>query len=379
MLQDYFKSQQQAMIDLIAEMAQIESPSHDKTLVDRMGAFVEGRLQRLGADVIRLFRAEVGDILLAKWNADAPGKPILFLCHMDTVWAEGTLEHMPVYLSDDGKLHGPGTIDMKAGIAVMLEAIRGLQAHEQFPNRPIWALLTTDEETGSNHSEEAIRETAAKCGLVLVMEPATPDGALKLWRKGGAAYRFHITGRAAHAGGAPEQGINALIELAQQAMRLNGMNDLKNGTSVSVTLAEGGSAANVIPAQATLTVDTRFLTLKAMEQVQRAIEEETIPFIPGAQVTIEPIHSRAPMENNAQMQATFDQLKQLGAHHGITIRGEGSGGVSDGNFTSSLGIPTLDGLGPSGDGLHAAHEHVLVGTLSKRAALIAAILCEWEM
>ncbi|GAB4335543.1 MAG: M20 family metallopeptidase [Phototrophicales bacterium] len=376
MLQDYFKSQQQAMIDLIVDMARIESPSHNKVAVDRMGAFIEARLQQLGADVMRLFRDEVGDILFAKWNANAPGKPILFLCHIDTVWAEGTLEHMPIHLSEDGRLYGPGTLDMKSGIALMMEAIRGLQENDQFLNRPIWALLTSDEEIGSNHSEEVIREIAQKSGLVLVMEPATPEGALKIWRKGVAAYRLHITGKASHAGGAPEQGINALIELAQQAIRLHGMNDIKNGTSVSVTMAEGGSALNVIPANAILGVDTRFLKMTAMQTVQQAIES-TVPFIPGAKVEIETVHSRPPMEYDALMRATFEKAQQIGAKYGITIRGEGSGGVSDGNFTASIGIPTLDGLGPIGDGAHAAHEHVLVRSLPQRAALIAAILTEW--
>jgi glutamate carboxypeptidase len=377
-LLSYFQGQRQAMVDLLTELVNYETPTGNKEYVEKMGAYMEGQFSALGASSItRIPQTDVGDFLLAKWNEDAPGKPIVFLIHIDTVWPLGTLAERPVTIDDDGRLFGPGAIDMKGGITIVLTALRGLNERGEIPQRPIWVLMTSDEEIGSAHSMEHIREIAPQCGLVLVMEPATREGALKTWRKGVATYRLEIEGRASHAGNAPEQGINALVELAQQTMKINSFNDLRNGTSVSVTMAQGGSAGNVIPAWASAHIDTRVLTMQAMEDVENAMMSLQ-PFVPGANVRVTPVHSRPPMEHNDLMKATFAQCKAIGARYGLTVREDGSGGGSDGNITASMGVPTLDGLGPQGDGLHAVHEHVIINTLPQRAALIAAMLKEWE-
>lgn len=374
----YFEGQKEAMVDLLTELVNYETPTKDKALVDTLGAYMEGQFTALGASsTTRIPQTEVGDFILAKWNEDVPGKPIMFLIHIDTVWPEGTLAERPVTIDDDGKLFGPGAVDMKGGITIVLTALRGLVERGEMPERPIWVLMTSDEEIGSVHSIPVIREVAADCGLVLVMEPGTKDGALKTWRKGLATYQLNIEGRPSHAGNAPEQGINALVELAQQTMRINGFNDLRNGTSVSVTMASGGSAGNVIPAAAKAHIDTRMLTQQAMEAVHEKMTSLQ-PFIPGAKVSVEMIHSRAPMEHNDQMKATFAQCAAIGKHYGLTIREEGSGGGSDGNITASMGIPTLDGLGPQGDGLHALHEHVVINSLPQRATLMAGMLKDWK-
>jgi glutamate carboxypeptidase len=377
-LKAYFEERKQQMVDLLTEMVNYETPTRDKTHVDRLGAFMEGQFNALGASsVTRIPQEEVGDFLMAKWNGDAPGKPISMLIHIDTVWPLGTLERRPVTIDEDGRLFGPGAVDMKGGITIILTALRGLVERDELPNRPIWVLMTSDEEVGSVYSMEHIRQLGRDSGLVLVMEPGTKEGALKTWRKGLATYQVKIEGRASHAGNAPEQGINALVELAQQTLKLNGLNDLKNGTSVSVTMAEGGTAVNVIPANATVRVDTRVLTQQAMDNVKASITGLQ-PFLPGAKVVVEMIHSRDPMEHNDQMKKTFAQAKAIGEKYGLTVREAGSGGGSDGNITASMGTPTLDGLGPQGDGLHAEHEHVVVNSLPQRAALIAGMLRDWE-
>ncbi|MBL8164764.1 MAG: M20 family metallopeptidase, partial [Anaerolineae bacterium] len=354
-----------------------ETPTTDKAAVDKLGAFMEAQFRELGAAVTRLSQEKVGDFLLAKWNEGAPGKPIMFLIHIDTVWPLGTLAERPTRIDDEGRLFGPGAIDMKGGITVALWALRGLVERGELPNRPIWVLMTSDEEVGSVHSEPVIREVAAHCGLVLVMEPATKEEALKTWRKGVGTYTVSVEGRPSHAGNAPEQGINAVIELAQQALRLHALNDLKNGTSVSVTVFHGGSATNVIPAKASAEVDVRTLNARAWDEISAQITNLT-PFIPGAKVTVTPGHARGPMEHNEQMQRTFAQCKAIGERYGLTVREDGSGGGSDGNFTAHMGIPTLDGLGPQGDGLHALHEHVVLASLPRRATLLAAMLKDWQ-
>jgi len=374
----YFQSQKQAMTDLLTELVNYETPTLDKAAVDKLGAYMHAQFKSLGASsVTRIPQTEVGDFLWAKWNENAPGKPIMFLIHIDTVWGIGTLAERPVRIDEDGKLFGPGAIDMKGGITVVLSALRGLIEQKLMPNRPIWVLMTSDEEVGSIYSIPVLQEVASQAGLVLVMEPATKEGALKTWRKGLAVYKLHIEGRPAHAGNAPEQGINAIIELAQQALRLNQLNDYPNGTSVSVTVCSGGTTMNVIPAYATATIDTRVMKQSEMNKIKSAMMNLQ-PFLPGAKLKVEVEHSRDPMEHNDLMKATFAQCKTIGESYGLTVREDGSGGGSDGNITASMGIPTLDGLGPAGDGLHALHEHVVLNSLPERAALIAAMLKDWQ-
>jgi glutamate carboxypeptidase len=372
----FFQSQRQPMVDFLTTLVNYDTPTSSKAHVDKLGAFMEAEFRKLGAAVHRFPQETVGDCLLAKWNADAPGRPILFLIHIDTVWPVGTLAERPVRIDDEGRLFGPGAIDMKGGITVALWSIKGLIERGKLPERPIWILMTGDEETGSTYSTPVIVEAAQQCGLVLVMEPATQEEALKTWRKGIATYTVNVEGRASHAGNAPEKGINAVVELAQQTLAVHALNDLRHGTSVSVTVVKGGIAANVIPAQASAMVDVRALTMAALNETHEKIMGLE-SFTPGAVVTVENHHLRAPMEHNARMQADFAQCKAIGERLGLTVREDGSGGGSDGNTTASLGISTLDGLGPAGDGLHAVHEHVVLNSLPRRAALLAAMLKEW--
>jgi glutamate carboxypeptidase len=373
----YFQDQRAWMIDTLMTLVNHETPSTDKPSLDRLGAYIERVFLELGASSIQRFaQTETGDQILAKWKESAPGLPILFLVHIDTVWPLGTLAGRPVRIDDDGRLFGPGAIDMKAGITVALAALRGLRERGELPDRPIWFLVTPDEEIGSPYSKPIIEQIARQCGLVLVMEPATPNEALKVARKGIATYHIEIQGRPAHAGNAPEKGLNAIIEFAQQALKLHAMNDLKYGTSVSVTLVNGGSAANVIPEFVRASVDARFLTAQAMEDTNAQIMALE-PFIPGVQVRVTRSHGHPPMENNAQMQANFAQCKAIGERIGVTVRGESVGGASDGSTVASLGISVLDGMGPQGDGLHALDEHVILNSMPRRAALIAALLREW--
>jgi glutamate carboxypeptidase len=377
-LLQYFQSQQVNMVDTLTTLVAFETPTRGKALVDKMGAFMEEQFRYLGATSIeRIGQTEVGDLLLAKWNPDAPGKPILFLIHIDTVWPAGTLAERPTRIDDEGRLFGPGAIDMKGGITVVLSALRGLKDRGEMPNRPIWVLMTTDEEVGSVYSNPTITDVAPQAGLALVMEPATITEALKTMRKGIATYRLDIEGLPSHAGNAPEKGINAIIEFANQAIILNKMNDLKHGRSVSVTMVEGGSATNVIPAHVTAFVDTRAITSQQwheMDEAMAALE----PVVPGAKIAVERINGHTPMERDAVMQRSYAQCKAIGEAHGLTITEDMSGGGSDGNTVAALGVPVLDGLGPQGDGLHALHEHVVLASLPRRSTLIAAMLKEWQ-
>ena len=368
----HFRTQRTAMLTQMEQLVAFETFTQEKAHVDRMTAHMAETLATMGADVREYPHKIVGDRLLVRWNAGTPGKPLLFLMHSDTVWRAGTLAERPPRV-EDGKYFAPGAVDMKGGITVALSAIRGLQELGRLPERPILFLMTTDEEIGSPHSEDLIVEVARDCGLVLVMEPALPNEALKTARKGVGTYTVEVKGLPSHAGNAPEQGINAVVELARQILAIDSFNDLRRGTSVSVDMCEGGIAVNVIAPHASAQVDVRTVTTAAWDTTREKMMSLQ-PQMPGAEVKVINNSARAPLERSA---AVVEQVQRIAGAHGLTIREGSSGGGSDGNITAALGIPTLDGCGPQGDGLHALHEHVVIDSLPRRAALMAAILCDW--
>ncbi len=370
----HFRERKETMLEFLTELVERESFTREKPHVDRLIDFLAAKLGEFGADAIqRIPQEEVGDFLLATWNPKATDQPYLFLAHIDTVHPIGSLDTMPVR-REEGRCYGPGSLDMKAGLVIALEAIQSLCLREQMPERPIQLLITTDEEIGSPFSEALIKDLAAHCALVLVMEPATKEGAIKTWRKGSGKYELVIQGRAAHAGIAPQEGINAIIEFAQQALEIHRLNDLKYGTSVSITLVEGGSAGNVIPARVRAHIDARTITIQAMDNLHAALSD-LYPKMPGAKVSCRRMRHRPPMERRAEL---FQRAQRIGQRHGVAIYEAGTGGGSDGNFTAAMGIDTLDGLGAHGDGAHAPHEHIIIDSLPRQAALIAGILSEWD-
>jgi glutamate carboxypeptidase len=376
-LVQYYHERIGDLVALTTELASYETPSASKPHVDRLANCIEVKLHVLQAEVERLPREQVGDILLARWNARSAGKPIMFMLHMDTVWPVGTLQNRPVHVEGD-RLIGPGTWDMKGGIALALTAIKGLQDRGEFPDRPVWALFTSDEETGSLHSWGLIEKCAAQVGLCLVAEIAMPDGGLKTWRKGVAQYTVHVTGRASHAGNAPEKGINAVVELAHQTLRLTELNRPDEGTSVSVTVVNGGTASNVIPAEAMAQVDVRFMTRAEAERIDHALSHLQ-PVLDGARIEANlTARRRPPMERDATMIRSYEQARTIAAGLGFDLPEGGSGGGSDGNITARIGVPTLDGLGPMGEGAHAANEQVVISSMPRRAALLDRIIAAWS-
>jgi glutamate carboxypeptidase len=374
-IEQYYADRVNDIVALITTLANFETPTSSKPHVDALAGWIEDCLKSLGASVQRFPREAVGDILLAKWNADRPGTPILFLMHMDTVWPVGTLAQRPVHVEGD-RLVGPGTWDMKGSIACVLSAIKGLRERGEFPDRPIWAMFTSDEETGSVHSTALIEQTAAQAGLCLVMEFAATNNGLKTWRKGIATYNLKITGKSSHAGNAPEKGVNAVVELAHQTLRIADLNAFDVGTSVSVTVVSGGMASNVIPAEATAKIDVRFKSKAEADRIDSALNA-LAPVLPGAGVAVQLTNRRPPMERDATMERCYAQVKAIAARLGHDLPEEGSGGGSDGNITAALGVPTLDGLGPMGEGAHAVHEQVVISSIPFRTALLDRVMVEW--
>jgi glutamate carboxypeptidase len=367
----YLRDRQPAMVALLAEMVEMESPSDDKESLDRLARFLASQLEDLGAAAEVLPQEKAGDHVRARWGRGEGG--ILLLCHMDTVWDVGTLARRPIRV-EEGRLYGPGSLDMKGGITNALWAMRALGELELLPSRPITLLLTSDEETGSRTSRGIIEAEARRHAAVLVLEPAQPpDAALKTWRKGTGSYRVTATGRAAHAGVDHAKGINAIEELAHQILALQALTDYDTGTTVNVGVVGGGNRSNVVPQQAWAKVDVRVMGQEQASQLDARIRALR-PRVAGSNLQITGGIGRPAMVRTPAIAALYAQAAGLAAEMGFEVGEAGSGGGSDGNFTAALGIPTLDGLGPAGDGAHAEHEHVVVSSLPERAALLAALL-----
>ncbi len=365
-----------AALTLLKNLAALESPSLDKAGMDACSAFVAARLRELGADVAVMPQAAAGDHLMALWPGADRSAQFLTLCHLDTVWPRGTLAAMPLR-DEGGKLFGPGVYDMKAGTAILLTALKVLQDAGVSPRHPVRMLFTSDEEVGSVTSRGLIEAEAQRSCLTVVLEPALADGQIKTFRKGVGDFTVVAHGRAAHAGGDHQRGVNAIEELAYHIPALQQLTDYKSGTTINVGLIKGGSASNVVPERAEMEVDFRISQMAEIDRVVAAVEGLK-PVLAGARLDIHGGLNRPPMERNATMINTFEQARRLAADIGLTLEEGSTGGASDGNFTAALGTPTLDGMGAVGDGAHAAHEHVIISSLAERAALLAAILTQWD-
>jgi glutamate carboxypeptidase len=365
------RGRQDAMVAHLTRIVEMESPSDHKPSLDRLAAALAEDARRLGADVAVLPRPTAGDIVAARWGAGAGGA--LLLCHMDTVWGVGTLAARPVRV-EDGRLYGPGAFDMKGGIVTALWAVRALHELGLMPDRRITLLINSDEEIGSDASRALIETEALAHEVVFVMEPAhPPHGALKTWRKGVGDYRVTVTGRAAHAGAAHDEGINAIEELAHQIIAIQALTDYAAGTTVNVGVIGGGTRSNVVPEQAWAHVDVRVMNAAEDGRISAALRTLQ-PKLAGATISVTGGLNRPPMVRTAEIAALFQRAAGIAAELGFAVQEAGTGGGSDGNFTAALGAVTLDGLGVTGDGGHALHEHVVISSLPERAALLAGLL-----
>ena len=360
-----------AYLNTLKSLVKLESPSSDKAAVDALADFLEELLRADGWLVERLPQASVGDQLVARWDAGA-GSSSLLLCHFDTVWPLGTLEVMPIK-EKDGLLYGPGVLDMKAGITNAIHAMRIIKEAGLTLAGPVTLLLTTDEETGSHHSRELIEALAQEHDRVLVLEPGRDDGAYKIGRKGTGDFRVRIKGISAHAGNNPKEGASALRELAHFLFYAESLTDDNAATSVNVTVATAGSASNVIAEDAIANIDVRVLTLDEQERVTKALHAYK-PKDPRVTVEILGGVNRPPLELTDANKALTNEFKQHLKTLNIELESSVVGGGSDGNFTSALGVATLDGLGSSGMGPHARHEHIRVRESLERLALLVALL-----
>jgi glutamate carboxypeptidase len=363
------------MVDLLGRLVAIESPSDDAA---GLNAFAD-ELQALFADFGPIESLDGGPgrhlRLTVNGRDDGAGGLAVALCHYDTVWPMGTLARIPFSVDAEGVARGPGCFDMKGGITALYFALQALRARGLAPNRRLEVLFTSDEEIGSPTSRPVIEATARGAALAYVLESPLPGGTLKTARKGTGDYLVRITGRAAHAGVEPQKGISATQELAHQIVSLHALNDYDVGTTINVGVVHAGTRPNVVAADAEAQVDVRVETLAEADRIDAAIRGLQ-PRLAGAQLEISGGLNRPPMERSEAMAALFAHAHEIAAAMGVELHEGATGGGSDGNFTAAMGVPTLDGLGPEGEGAHAAHEHVDTESFPRRVALLAGLLVD---
>jgi glutamate carboxypeptidase len=368
------KSREAEMLRLLGRFVRAESPSQDKSAVDSFGRLVAAEWRKRGAQVRILKQPERGNHLLVtlQRGSKRPAGRILLLGHLDTVYDKGTLAKMPFRIAR-GRAWGPATFDMKGGLVLVLAAVDALGRTGIHPKKEIACLWTSDEEIGSFASRRAIEREAKRSDAVLVLEPAgEPRGSLKTARKGVGDIELRVIGRAAHSGLKPEQGINAVHELALQIAKIAKWNQPKLGIGVHVNVASGGSRSNVIAAEAYAVIDVRASRAADMRHIEQRFQKLR-PILRGARLEISGGFSRPPMERKMSA-ALYKHAENLAAQMGISISEVSVGGGSDGNITAALGVPTLDGLGAVGENAHSTRENILIRALAPRAALIAALL-----
>ncbi|MBS1851857.1 MAG: M20 family metallopeptidase [Acidobacteria bacterium] len=368
----YFAERQDAIIKTIQHLVEVESPSDDKRAVDEICTLLAGRFEGLGGHAKIHKAQQFGNHL----QVDFPGKkgkPVLLLGHYDTVYPLGTLTKMPWRVAD-GRLWGPGVLDMKSGIAFMLSAIEALKTwHGELP-RPVTVLLVSDEEVGSDSSRAITESLARRSSAVFVLEPSYgPQGAAKTARKGVGEYKLTVTGVASHSGLDFEKGQSAIVELARQITKITGFVDLKRGLTLNPGLVQGGTRVNVVAAEASAAIDVRVARMKDAQMIENKLRGLK-PFNRKCKLKLEGGVNRPPMERTPAIVALYKQAAEIARDYGWKLDEASVGGGSDGNFTAGLGIPTLDGLGGVGEGAHAVHESILIDPIPRRAALIAALL-----
>ena len=369
---EYFKERQSAIIDLIREIVEIESPSYDVERSKTVQLWIENEARKIGLDLAieRIAAEGYGEHLIIRaFPSDA--KPYFLLGHSDTVHPVSTKDLNPTRFEGD-KFFGCGIFDMKSGIVLMLEALRYFAETGTSPSRPLTIFISCDEEVGSHSGRAHLEREATNAEACFILEPSAA-GRVKTGRKGTGMYTVRAHGVPAHAGLEPEKGASAILELSRQIERLHSFNNIEAGTTVNVCTARGGTTTNVIPEHAECTVDVRFTSMAEAARIDTAIKALE-PFDERVTVSVTGDVNRPPMERTDAVAALFAKARDVGASFGYDLGETQVGGASDGNFVAALGVPVLDGLGVTGDGAHTLHEHILMSDIANRAVLVSMLL-----
>jgi glutamate carboxypeptidase len=365
------------MVELLRVLVEHESGTYDKSDVDRLGALLRERLEGLDFATELVPQDRVGDHVVGR-RPSRNGKQILLVGHFDTVFSHGTLAERP-WRVENGLAYGPGVYDMKGGIAILLTALDTLRATGSrfWTETGITVFFNSDEEILSPTSAEPIDQIARECQTVCILEPARPGGEYTFVRKGAGKFFMKITGQAAHAGGQPELGRSAALELAHKTIALHALNDPSTGVTVNVGVMRAGERSNIVCPEAYAEIDLRALDPEDMESAIEAMRQiaanATVPDT-TAELWGEP--NFPPLPRKPVNESLFGLMREVAARVGFEAADIVSGGGSDGNHTGQI-VPTIDGMGIGGNGAHTEHEFAVLSTLTERAQALALFLDAW--
>ena len=377
-LTEAIKRREADWIDLWRDLVNCDSGTYNKDEADRAGGILAKAVSDLGFTAERVPQKQFGDHVLAR-KSGSGARRLLFIGHFDTVFPRGTVKERPFTIKGDTAT-GPGVSDMKGGLAVMIAALSALKE----TGAPLWddvsltTIFNSDEEILSPTSRPVIEAEAQKADTVCVLEPARPGGEYTFVRKGAGMFKYSVTGRAAHSGGAPQQGRSAIEELAQKIIRLHQITDYDIGTTVNVGVIEGGIRPNVVAEHAECRFDMRVLTHSEAERVQARIKEiAAMQFVPDTTTEFSGELFFPPLEYRPRNEQLFSWVQESARKLGLEMKSIVSGGGSDGN-TAGQFAPLIDGMGVEGDGAHSDREVATVSSLVRRASVLALFLNMWH-
>lgn len=371
-IRDAVERRADGLRELLEALVLAESPSTDPASQKPVFDLLVDELEPLGFEVRRHPGERTGGQIEAR-PSDGKGRPVqLVIGHVDTVWPHGTLETMPLVV-EDGILRGPGSFDMKGGLAQLVVSLQALREVGEEPELAPVVFVNSDEEIGSPESEGRIRTLAREARRAIVLEPALGlDARIKTSRRGTGRFEIRVVGKGAHAGLAPEEGASAIQELSHVIQSLHQLTDRQRGVEVTVGQVRGGVRPNVVAPEASAVVDVRVRAAEDGAWLEEQIHGLTAR-TPGTRLEIEGEVGRAPLEPTPRNQALWRAVRDAGRELGLALEQGMSGGASDGNVTSEY-TATVDGLGCVGDGAHAQHEFVDLDRTVERAALLARVL-----
>lgn len=372
-MREFLKSKEREMLSLLERLVNIDSGSAHKQGLDEVARILQAEYEQLGFVVeVQEQQSNGNHLLIQHKQAIAP--EIIILAHMDTVFPAGTAAARPFTIKGD-RAYGPGVIDMKASQVALLYALKALMEQGRSGYENVFILLNSDEEIGSHTSRLLIEEKAKGKGCAFIMEPARKDGSIVSARLGGGAYVLSVEGKAAHSGIEPQNGCNAIDELAHKIVKLRALNNYDEGMIVNVGLIEGGQATNIVAPSAAAHVGIRVRSNEQAEYLDAKIREIcSTPDIPGTTIRVEGGLNRPPMFKDERTVKLVEIVQRIGAQLGITITDTSTGGGSDASFTSHAGVPTIDGLGPIGGNAHSVDEYLEIPSLVERTHLLAELI-----
>ena len=373
-MKQYIETRHEKFITDFQTIVNIDSSSDNKTGIEKVALFFEKRFAGIGFDTQVLF---LGDkkvpCLYAEHQPSKKPFDIMFLGHMDTVFPTGEVEKRPFSITGN-RAFGPGVCDMKGGLLVVLHVLETLKYEGILDSLSVCVAFNGDEETGSNASKDWIMSTAQKSLRTFVFEPCRPGYRFVLQRKGGGWFQVIVKGQEAHAGADPEKGINAVVELAHQIVKINQLNQNEMETSAQVTVIRGGDKVNIIPNKAEASVDVRILKIDEKKRIEDFFNTlGDTPFLKGSKISVQGHINRPPMEPGDATRKLWELIRSTGEKIGLPMEAISTGGCSDGNYTSAAGTPTIDGMGIVGANSHRADEYADLDSIDNMVGLVAQV------